>query len=183
MSNETAIQPDSALLAEVDARSGEAVSRCYQCRKCTNGCPLGFVMDLMPNQVMRMVQLGLRDEVLRSRTIWMCASCQTCTTRCPNDIDIAHLMDTLRQMSRESGVHVAEPKVLRFHEALLHSVRSHGRLFELGMVGRYKLTSGDLMSGAALGLELLRKGKLKFFPSGIKGKREVRAMFDKKEGG
>jgi len=175
-----AIRPDSAFLAEVDAHGGKKVSLCYQCRKCTNGCPLAFAMDVMPNQVMRMVQLGLEAEVLRSNTIWVCASCQTCTTRCPNDIDIAHLMDTLRQLSRKAGV-ASEEKIVKFHDAFLHSIRRHGRVFELGMVGRYKLTSLDLLSGTKLGLELLKKGKLKFFPAPIKGKREVREMFQKEK--
>ena len=180
MPESQAVQPDFAFLATVGTRSGESVSRCYQCRKCTNGCPLSFAMDVMPNQVMRMVQLGLEDEVLRSKTIWLCASCQACTTRCPNDIDIAHLMDSLRQLSRESGV-ASQRKIVKFHDAFLDSVRRHGRLFELGMVGRYKLTSLDLFSGTKAGIELLKRGKLKFLPPGIKGKREIRNMFKKKE--
>lgn len=183
MPSETAIRPDSTFLEAVETRSGEKVSRCYQCRKCTNGCPLAFAMDWMPNQVIRAVQLGLEDELLGSKTIWICASCQTCTTRCPNDIDIAHLMDTLRQLSRESEVPAAQPKIVKFHQAFLDSVRRHGRLFELGMVGRYKLTSRDFFSGAKLGLEMVRKGKLRFLPAGIKGKREIRQMFEKQKEG
>ncbi len=181
MPDDTAIRPDCAFLEAVESRSGEKVSRCYQCRKCTNGCPLAFAMDLMPNQVIRAVQLGLEDEILGSKTIWVCASCQTCTTRCPNDIDIAHLMDTLRQLSRESDVPAAEDKIVKFHQAFLDSVRRHGRLFELGMVGRYKLSSRDFFSGAKLGMEMVRKGKLKFLPAGVKGKREIREMFKKEK--
>src|SRR3990172_4909871 len=101
MPGDTIVQPASDFLVDVEARSGQKVSACYQCRKCTNGCPLAFAMDVMPNQVMRMAQLGLGEELLGCKTIWICASCQTCTTRCPNDIDIAHLMDSLRQMSQE----------------------------------------------------------------------------------
>ena len=179
MPNSSAVRPDSAFLAVLEARSGESVSRCYQCRKCTNGCPLAFAMDIMPNQVMRMAQLGLRDELLRSKTIWICSACQTCTTRCPNDIDIAHLMDSLRQLSQESGVPPAEESILRFHESVLGSIYRHGRLFELGMVARYKLAARDPLGDAKLGWEMLKKGKLKFWPAGIQGKREVRAMFRK----
>jgi heterodisulfide reductase subunit C len=177
------IRPGSAFLEKVENHSREKPSLCYQCRKCTSGCPLAFAMDLMPNQIMRAVQLGLEEEVLRSRTIWVCASCQTCTTRCPNDIDIAHLMDTLRQLSRQSDIPAAEQKITKFHQAFLDSVRRHGRVFELGMVGQYKLSSLDFFSGAKMGIEMIRKGKLKFLPSGIKAKRDVRAMFDKKKEG
>jgi heterodisulfide reductase subunit C len=183
MSAETVIRPDLSFLAAVEARSGQKVSRCYQCRKCTNGCPASFAMDVMPNQVMRMVQLGLEDELLRSGTIWVCASCQTCTTRCPNDIDIAHLMDTLRQMSRESGVPAAEPNVVKFHKAFLDSIRRHGRVFELEMVALYKLATLDFFGDTKLAWEMLKRGKLKFLPSRVKEKGEIRQMFDKpKEG-
>ena len=177
-----AVQPDSGLLARVESRSGEKVSLCYQCRKCTNGCPLAFAMDVMPNQVMRMIQLGLEEELFRSKTIWVCASCQTCTTRCPNDIDIAHLVDTLRQLSLEAGVPPAEPKVVKFHNAFLDSLRRNGRVFELGMVGQYKLTTGDLFSDTKMAWEMLKRGKLKFLPARIKAKQEVRDMFKKRKG-
>jgi len=174
-----AVQPESAFLAAVEARSGERVSRCFQCGKCSNGCPLAFAMDLKPNQIMRMVQLGLEEELLRSKTIWICAGCQTCTTRCPNDIDIAHLMDSLRQLSQEAGVPPAEPKVVKFHEAFLDSIRRHGRVYELGMVARYKLCTLDLLSDTKLAWKMLKKGKLRFLPSGVEGKKEIRRMFEK----
>ncbi len=173
------ILPDAALLAAVEARSGEKVSRCYQCRKCANGCPIAFAMDVTPNQVMRMIQLGLEDELLRSKTIWICASCQTCTTRCPNDIDIAHLMDTLRQMSQEAGVPPAEQNVLKFHKAFLGSIRRHGRVFEPEMLALYKLASKDFFSDMKIAWQMLKRGKLKLLPSNIKGKAEVRRMFAK----
>ena len=178
MPDDVTIRPDAAFLAAAEARSGESVARCYQCRKCTNGCPLAFAMDVMPNQVMRMVQLGLEDEVLRSKTVWICSSCQTCTTRCPNDIDIAHVMDTLRQLSRESGV-AAESQIGKFHDAFLDSVRRHGRAFELGMVMRYKLATLDLFSNSKIAWKMFTRGKLKFWPANIKGKREIREMFGK----
>jgi heterodisulfide reductase subunit C len=138
-------------------------------------------MDYTPNQVMRMVQLGLEEEMLRSRTIWVCAACQTCTARCPNDIDIAHLMDALRQLSHESGVAPAEPNVVTFHEAVLRSIRRHGRLFELGMVAGYKLSTRDFLSDARLGWEMFRRGKLKFLPARVKARHEIREMFRQPE--
>ena len=122
MAETTDIQPDGQMLKAVDEHSGEKVSLCYHCRKCTNGCPLAFAMDIMPNQAMRMIQLGLWDELLQSKTIWICASCQTCTTRCPNDIDIAHVMDALRQLGQKRGVPAAEKNIVAFHEAFLDSV-------------------------------------------------------------
>jgi len=183
MAVSAAIQPDSAFLAIMQSHSGEKVSRCYQCRKCTNGCPLAFAMDFMPNQVMRMIELGLRDELLGCKTIWVCASCQTCTTRCPNQIDIAHVMDALRQLSQEAGIPPAEPNVVKFHQAVLDSIRRHGRLFELGMVAGYKLATRQWTADARLGWEMFTKGKLEFFPGSVRAKGEVRALFDKKRKG
>ena len=176
--NGPAIRPNPAAVESVEARSGEKVTRCYQCRKCTNGCPLAFAMDLLPNQIMQMVQLGLHDEILRSRAIWICASCQTCTTRCPNDIDIAHLMDCLRQMSLERGVVSEERQVAIFHQAFLDSVRRHGRLFEVELAVRYKLATRSLLGDLKANLGMLKRGKVRLRPANIKGKRDIRRMFD-----
>ena len=180
MSVDLSIRPDAAFGLEVEQRSGQPVSLCYQCRRCTTGCPLAFAMDYRPNQVMRMIQLGRQDELLESKAVWVCASCQTCTTRCPNDIDIAHVMDTLRQMSRQKGATPGEPKVVKFHKAFLDSVRRHGRLFELEMVGFYKLATLDFFGDMKIAVEMLKRGKLRFRPSNIQGRREVRQMFDGK---
>jgi len=174
-----AIQPDASLLTVVEAASGERVAACYQCRKCTCGCPLAFAMDVMPNQVMQMIALGMEDELLRSRTIWICASCQTCTTRCPNGIDVAHVMDTLRQRCLASGRTPAEENVARFHQAFLDSVRRRGRVFELEMMGRYKLAARDPLRDARLAWQMLKRGKLKFVPQHVEGRDEIRAMFEK----
>jgi heterodisulfide reductase subunit C len=173
-----ALRPDTTFIQSVEARSGEKVSRCFHCRKCTNGCPMAFAMDVLPNQVMRMIQLGIQEELLKSKTLWICASCQACTTRCPNDIDIAHVMDSLRQWSHEKGL-VSEKNVAKFHEAVLDSIYRHGRLFELGMIGRYKLATRDPFGDAKLGWEMFKKGKLRFWPARIRGKEEIRAMFNK----
>ena len=178
---DTSVLPQTELLAEIESRSGQKVSACYQCFKCTAGCPLAFAMDFGPNQVMRLAQLGLRDELLAANTSWVCASCQACTTRCPNEIDIARLMDTLRQMSREAGS--ADERIVKFHEALLGSVRKHGRLFELGLAMRYKLATGDLLGDVGLGMGLFRRGRLNLLPENIKSRDEVRKMFDAKDEG
>src|SRR5512139_1225889 len=97
--------------------SGLNVQDCYQCQKCSAGCPVVFAMDYKPNQVMQMVSLGMKDRLLSSRTIWVCASCYTCSTRCPNDIDIAKVMDSLRQTALKEGVAPAERDVSLFHAA------------------------------------------------------------------
>ena len=83
------LEPKRGLAEQIKAEHGEDVNRCYQCLKCSAGCPMTFAMDYPPSQIMRMVQLGQEDDLLASKTIWVCLTCNTCSIRCPNDIDIA----------------------------------------------------------------------------------------------
>lgn len=88
----------------VNELSGENLDACYQCGNCSSGCPLAQEMDIMPNRIMRLSQLGLMEDVIHSETLWICASCFQCTVRCPRGIDIQRVMDTLRQIAMEEGV-------------------------------------------------------------------------------
>jgi len=182
------VAPDFLFLREVNEASGENVSLCYQCRKCSSGCPVTFAMDYLPDVILRMVQLGLKDRVLNSSTIWICASCETCTTRCPNEIDIAGVVDTLRRMALLEG-RVAPPvrDVPKFHQAFLSSIRVGGRVHEIEMLSRYmlrtnlwaKLRSGELLNQAKLGWGMFRRGKLKIRPQRIRQTGEIKKLFAK----
>jgi len=79
--------------------SGQNLNLCYQCGKCSAGCPMSFAMDLLPNQIMRLVQLGLEEDIANSKTVWLCASCLTCTARCPKGVDLSRVMETLRLLT------------------------------------------------------------------------------------
>ena len=87
----------------VNEISGQNVLNCYQCGRCSSGCPLTFAMRLLPNQVIRLVQLGLEEEALESNTIWVCASCLTCHARCPRGVDLAKVMEALRAIGLRPG--------------------------------------------------------------------------------
>jgi heterodisulfide reductase subunit C len=167
------VDPANFLFSE----SGLNIQDCYQCQKCSAGCPVAFAMDYKPNQIMQMVSLGMKERVLSSKTIWVCASCYTCSTRCPNDIDIAGVMDWLRQSALRAGVAPAEREVPLFHAAFLDSIRSHGRVHELGMMARYKMKTGKFFDDFKLGWKMFTKGKLKLFPSGVRKKREITELF------
>ncbi len=88
---------------QVEEISGQDLLACNQCGKCSAGCPVVAVMDILPNQVIRMAQLGM-EEVLEINTIWICASCLTCSTRCPKGVDVPRLMEALRQIALRQGV-------------------------------------------------------------------------------
>lgn len=171
------VRPDPSFRQEVERITGLKIAPCFHCNKCSGGCPVSFDVDFAPNRVVRMVQMGMRDAVLRSATIWLCASCETCSTRCPNEVDIAGLMDGLRQMARREGVRPATPEVLLFHEAFLSAVRRRGRVHELGMLARYRMKAGDLFRDAGLGWEMFKRGKLRLLPDGVRDRKAVRKMF------
>ena len=135
---------NTGFLAEVERLSGTPVSACFQCHKCTSGCPIGPEMDLLPSQVMRLTHLGLEGEVLESASIWLCASCEACTTRCPMEIDIAAVMDALRILAVERKADIPDSHGKQFNRSFLGSVRHHGRVFEAGMMAAYKLRTGRL---------------------------------------
>ena len=177
---ERAVTPDPGFGREVEEKSRTRVSACFQCLKCTGGCPVTFAMDIMPNQVIRMVQLGMKEEVLRSSTIWVCASCETCTTRCPNDIDIAHVMDSLRQAAIAEKIEPAQKEILAFHRIFMMTIKFLGRLYEPGMLGALKAWTRILNRGEIkLGWKMFKKGKLKIFPRAVSESRELRAIFAK----
>jgi len=170
-----------SFLREIDRASGEKVSTCFQCEKCTNGCPATFAMDIPPHKLIHMIHLGLQDDVLRSNTSWVCASCETCTTVCPNSIDIAHLMDTLRQMAARAGTREDQKDTSRFHKAFLNSVKRHGKVYELGMMVDYKTKTGGLFQDIGLGWAMFKRGKLKLLPRKLWAGGQIRAIFQKAE--
>jgi len=170
---------DSSFLEEAAQRSGENLSLCYQCLKCTAGCPTATLMDIRPNTIIRMIQMGKRDEVLKSSTIWLCVSCETCGTRCPNKIDIGVLMDVLREMAVEEKVPAAEKNIHLLHEAFVKSIRRGGRVHEATMLIDYKLRSRDFFTDLIPGMVLFMKGKIPLLPTLIKGRDEVKRIFER----
>ena len=83
---------------------GEKLMRCFQCGTCTSDCPIARFSDTFrPRQIIRMAQLGLKDQVLDSDTLWLCAACFTCTDRCPQDVEVASVIRVLRNLAAEEG--------------------------------------------------------------------------------
>jgi len=184
------LAPNFEFSDEIRKERQIAVTDCYQCAKCSAGCPLTFVMDFLPHEIIRLSGLGQEEMVLGSKTIWVCSACETCTTRCPNDIDIAGVMDFLKERSVRSGRLVSQKSVLAFHKAFLEDVRlSGGRLNESLLLGLYMLRSGEglrkfktggLKEDVKLGLQMFKKGRLSVKPpQKVQVLDEIKNLFEK----
>lgn len=175
---------DAKFIREVQEQSGQDVNLCYQCGNCTAGCPYTAFFDIPVSRVMRMIQAGQEKAVLSCHSIWLCATCESCTTRCPNNIDVARVMDVLRHMARRKG-HAPEPQVKTFWDSFLASVERYGRVFELGLMVQYMARTGRIFTDTDLSFTAIPKGKLGFKPHEIVGKEEVQKIFQRynEEGG
>lgn len=165
----------SGFVLALSKESRQDVNACFQCRKCAAGCPVAFAMDLTPTQIIHAARLGLEDIVLNSKTIWLCASCHTCTTRCPQDVDIARVMDAARIVAIRRGVQPSVKSVKRFFYTAVKNIEWFGRLYELGLIMALKLKSGEYTKDMKLGMEMYKKGKLKLVPS-FKGMWDARRI-------
>ena len=161
------------LAQRIQEELGQNVYLCYQCVKCTSGCPLAEFFDWQPNQVMRALQLGQADIALESKTPWLCACCQTCTTRCPQGLDINAIMEFLTREALARGIKPPVTEVRIFNEAFMREVRLWGRAYELGLMAEVKLRTKNIKGDLDLGLKMFQKNKLPFFPTPTRPPRKV----------
>ena len=166
---------------KVEALSGSKVSRCFQCGKCSAGCPMRSFMEHPPNRIVRLLQLGQYERVLAGRSIWYCASCETCSTRCPNKVDLAAIMDALRKCSWDAQGASKESLVQLANRLFLENIRTYGRQYEMRLAAAFNLHSGKLLKDFMLGPKLLSKGKLKVFHQKNKNQGEIDKIFKRIE--
>jgi heterodisulfide reductase subunit C len=168
-------------------QTGIPVASCYQCLRCTNSCPVSTFMDIKPHQVVRLVQLGQREKLLGCSAIWVCLSCEMCSTYCPNEIDVAGLMNHLKNSVVSSMKRPAEYDVAVFHQVFLDVLRTNGRINDLQLMQQYKwqlLMDGNLppkdevMKDLALGLALLKRKRLRIRPEQSRAAGEIRRILE-----
>jgi heterodisulfide reductase subunit C len=165
------------LLAEVEAD----VRDCYQCGNCSASCPAAFTFDHLPNQLMRMLQIGLVDQVLDSKAIQLCVQCLTCTARCPRNIDVAGIFEDLKMVTIGQERDVPE-HTKTFNEAFMGAVARFGRLPELYMMGMFYLGTMSpkmAMGDVGLAFPMVAKGKMQFIPRRSSGAAEVGRIYKK----
>jgi heterodisulfide reductase subunit C len=183
MSSDTHHSGIAGLGGEVLEHTEVKVSHCYQCGKCSAGCPLSEEMDFPPSVIMRMLQTGkpdLEDKVLRSFSIWVCLTCEMCFARCPMSIDIPKMMDFLREKSiNEKKVNHKAKTIVAFHKSFLDSINYTGRLYEVGLLADYKIRTLKILNDMNLVLPMIKRGKLNFIPEMVKNRSGVASIFRK----
>jgi len=161
----------------VRKKSAQPIELCYQCQKCAAGCPMGELGEYSPHQILRLVQFGMKERVLKSSAIWLCLSCETCSARCPNQIGIPEIMDVLREMAFREGIVSGEKRTPIFHHLFLNSVKKRGRVHEAILMLEYKLKSRDLFSDLEIGLKMFQKGKLPLLTPAVEDKKAMHRIF------
>ncbi len=169
---------EETLASRIREATGENTAKCYQCAKCSAGCPMAEEMSLKPHDMMRLVHFDKADRVFRSDAIWLCLTCETCTTRCPNGCDPARVIDALREMALSKNAGNQPKEIKAFHQAFLKQIERHGRVFEFGLIFSYKMRSMHLFQDVEAAPAMMSRGKLTFTPRNIKGIDEVRRIFE-----
>ncbi len=166
------------LLSMVEERAGVSLAKCYQCKKCSLGCPVSGQVQSPPSEIIRRLQLGAGDELLQTDLIWTCLSCETCSVRCPNEIDFAGVIDALRSISLEKGVAKSKGDVPLFNRLFLDAVKSYGRSYDLQMIALYKLRTGNIIRDMEKFPAMMKKGKMAVLPPSGADKGKVRRIFN-----
>ncbi|MBT3256069.1 MAG: heterodisulfide reductase [Deltaproteobacteria bacterium] len=179
-------------LNRIQGETGENISACYQCERCTNACPVAHYMDIKPHQVIRHIQMGWREDLMASSTIWICLSCEMCTTYCPNEVGVAETINHLRNMAAHSSITPKEKHLAVFHETFLKELQRFGRVNEFWLMNAFnlkpgilkeKIASGLLTEEILLGLTLWKKGRLHLLPRRSKAIREIKEVYRRQRGG
>ena len=153
---------------------GEKIPTCMQCGICAGSCPVSHEMDYTPRQLVRMVQLGLKKDVLNCNTIWICTTCFSCSVRCPRGIHPTELMETLKPIAIAEGV---KNKNSRFDGIFSEVIKKNGRASEFLLISKYSLGEPSMIKQAPFGLALFSRGKLPLSADKMENTHELEAIF------
>jgi len=152
----------------------EKIPTCMQCGICAGSCPVSHEMDYTPRELVRMIQLGMKQEVLNSNTIWICTTCFSCSVRCPRGIRPTELMEALRPVAIAEGV---KNKNARFDGVFSDVVKKNGRASEFLLISKYSIGEPEMIKQLPFGLSLIAKGKLPLSIDKMEDSRELKAIF------
>jgi heterodisulfide reductase subunit C len=174
--------PDTVLAATIRRGAGINAYKCYQCKRCTAGCPVAGFAGLHPAQIVRAVQLGDLAAIMADRFIWLCTGCQTCSTRCPQEIDVAGIMDELRMLAYEHDLVRKDAPFAGILKYNADSFKRWGRMYELELLARDKIMRPSSMTDdLVLGVKMVMKGKIGFMPSTGGDRAQMKRMVEAAE--
>jgi len=164
------------------APAQETLRSCMQCGSCTATCASAYAMDYTPRQLWHMSRLGLKDEVLNSKTLWLCSSCYSCTLRCPRDLPLTETIGTLKRLATKEGVRRFKESS-NFYRAFMETVRRYGRSNEVEIMVRYFFTTNLLLAVdyVPLALAMLRHSKVPLSLPKVAGPGKLDRLFEKVE--
>lgn len=165
------------IMEQVRKLSGVDVSACLQCKKCTNGCPVAGFTTPAPSEIIKRLQLGAGEELLASEIIWVCASCATCFSRCPMEINMAEVMDALRVLAEARGAARPAGNAPLMNRLLLGTIRRFGRTYDLGAMALYKTGTSSYGTDLDKLPTILKKRKIALLPPRGADKKTVRRIF------
>lgn len=170
---------DMGLRKEIEAQSGQKLSACYLCGKCSAGCPVAPHQDVPPHIIMRMAQTG-STAILSTSMIWNCVSCETCYTRCPNAVNPARVCEAAARIAKKHGIITSKP-ASTLRDKFVESIKDNGRVHELTLAVQMKAATGDVFGDIAMGLPMLLKGKLPIKGHKIKNIEALQRLFEEME--
>lgn len=161
--------------------SGDRFKRCIQCGTCTGSCPVSYAMDISPRQLIALFREGEMETILKSRTIWICASCYACTTRCPEGIKITDLMYALKRTAMAGRRRSRAPQVQLLARLFVDNVKRYGRLHEGTLIRKFYMKTGitKLLGFIPLARKLWETGRLAPFPHRIRAYAELSRIITK----
>ncbi len=169
---------DLTAVSDLAREAGVDFDDCYQCGKCTAGCPMAHEMDLVPRQLIRLLQLGFIDTVLAAKTPWICANCMVCSARCPQGVDIAGIMLAVRHTAKRKGLRpVREADI--FDDLFVGNIRSYGKSNEAILAAKYNLISGHLLQDALNAPKMAARGMIGPKIHRVKDKAAVKRLVDR----
>jgi len=160
---------------------GERIKRCIQCGTCTGSCPVSHAMDISPRQLIALFRAGEIETIMKSRSIWICASCYACTTRCPAGIRITDIVYALKRTAMEKSYQTGAHHVQVLAGLFVNNLMKYGRLHEGTLIRRYYTKTGMFRLFGLLPLvkKMYMTKRLAPFPVRIKGHRSLSRIIRK----
>jgi heterodisulfide reductase subunit C len=160
---------------------GEKIKECIQCGTCSGSCPTSYKWDYTPRRIFAMVKAGLKEEVLSSKSIWLCSSCYLCTIRCPQEINITDAMYALKRLSIKNNTYPKECTYPVLSKIFVNMINRIGRIDEAKLLTLYYLKTNiiRLFKILPLGLKLICKKRITIIPDMIHNKAQLKKIINR----